>query len=177
MAFKWYAVQTYANRENKVKEKIEEVVKEKNLQNKIGTVNVPSIKMTEVQKSGKKKVVNKKLMPGYILVELELDNSVQLLIKNIPNVIGFVSNKPLTKEEMESFLTMDGESLKEEVSAIKTMFRVGEIVKVIDGSFINFSGEIVEILPEKEMLRIKVNIFGQHTNVDVNYLQVASNVK
>ena len=116
-------------------------------------------------------------MPGYILVELELDNSVQLLIKNIPNVIGFVSNKPLTKEEMESFLTMDGESLKEEVSAIKTIFRVGEIVKVIDGSFINFSGEIVEILPEKEMLRIKVNIFGQHTNVDVNYLQVTSNVK
>ena len=178
MAKRWYVIRTYSGHENKVKANIDRLVETKGLQEKIGQVNIPTIKVAEMTAAGKKRVVEKKFMPGYIVAELEMEDDVRYLISRMPSVSGFVGSpdpEPLSEEEVRNL--MDGEdSVAEEAAPARILFQVGETVKIVDGPFANFTGIVDEIMPDKGRLRVKVEIFGQATPVELDYLQVASNV-
>ncbi len=183
MSLKWYVLRTYSGHENKVKANIEKLVKQKGLEEFLGQINIPTIKVAEIKK-GKKRVIEKKFMPGYILTQMDLlKEELLFLVINLPSVAGFVgSPKPqsLSDEEVENL--MQGEinevnsSGEETQSKARALFQVGERVKIVDGPFANFTGVVDEIMPEKARLRVKVEIFGQATPVELEYLQVASNV-
>lgn len=177
MALKWYVIRTYSGHEKKVKANIEKLVQNRNLQHKVGQVNIPTVKVAEM-KGGKKRVVEKKFMPGYILAQLEMDEELQFIIKKLPSVSGFVGShypQPLTDQEVKDLSDGEG-SPEEEAPVTRILFQVGETVKIVDGPFANFTGVVDEIMPEKGRLRVKVEIFGQATPVELDYLQVASNV-
>ena len=175
----WYVIRTYSGHENKVKASLERVVRDKKMQERIGQINIPTIQVAEM-KSGKKRVVEKKFMPGYILAELDLNDEVRFLISRLPSVSGFVGSpdpQPLSEEEARNLLEgADGQVTPEETPRAHILFQVGETVKIVDGPFANFTGVVDEIMPEKARLRVKVEIFGQATPVELDYLQVASNV-
>lgn len=178
MGKKWYVIRTYSGHENKVKAGIERMVRSKNLQDRVGQVNIPTIKVAEMTAAGKKRVVEKKFMPGYILAELDINDDIRLLISNLASVSGFVGSpdpQALSDEEVRNLLD-GGDSVTEEAPKARILFQVGETVKIVDGPFANFTGVVDEILPEKGRLRVKVEIFGQATPVELDYLQVASNV-
>lgn len=178
MAFKWYVIRTYSGHENKVKTNLDKIVKSRGLEDKIGQVNIPTIKVAEM-KNGKKRVVEKKFMPGYILAELDMDDDIQYLIQRLPSVAGFVGSpepEPLSEEEVRNLMQGEVEGEEEEAPVARILFQVGERVKIVDGPFANFTGTVDEIMPDKGRLRVKVEIFGQATPVELDYLQVASNV-
>ena len=179
MAKKWYVIRTYSGHENKVKANIDRLIKSKRLQEFVGQVNIPTIKVAEMTASGKKRVVEKKFMPGYILAELDMDDQLRYLISGLPSVSGFVGSpdpEPLSEEEVRNLMEESGKEDTEEAPKARILFQVGETVKIVDGPFANFTGIVDEIMPDKGRLRVKVEIFGQATPVELDYLQVASNV-
>jgi transcriptional antiterminator NusG len=173
----WYVIKTYAGHEKKAKANIEKMAESRGLQSRVGQISVPTIKMAEM-KGGKKRIVEKKFMPGYVIAELDLDDNLQALIRRLPSISGFVGNpdpQPLTAEEVKNLLNVQSQE-EEEANVTSMLFRVGETVKIIDGPFANFAGVVDEIMPDKGRLRVRVEIFGQATPVELDYLQVASNV-
>lgn len=173
----WYVIKTYAGHEKKAKANIEKMAESRGLLARVGQVSVPTIKMAEM-KGGKKRIVEKKFMPGYVIAELDLDDNLQTLIRRLPSISGFVGNpdpQPLTIEEVKNLLNVQNQE-EEETSVTNMLFRVGETVKIIDGPFANFAGVVDEIMADKGRLRVRVEIFGQATPVELDYLQVASNV-
>ncbi|MCB1158737.1 MAG: transcription termination/antitermination factor NusG [Leptospiraceae bacterium] len=179
MALKWYVLQVYSGHENKVKLNIEKMVQQKKLEEKISQVKVPTMEVAEM-KNGKKKVSRKKLMPGYILVEMDWDEDIQYLIQRLPSVSTFVGQKgepePLTMEEIKNLFSEMGDVRSEETAKPRMLFSIGETLKIIDGPFANFSGVVDEIFPEKGRLRLKVEIFGRSTPVELDFLQVGKNI-
>ncbi len=178
MAKEWYVVHTYSGHENKVKLALEKRVENTGLGNKIIQVKVPTVDVPEI-KDGKKKVKTKKFFPGYIVIEMEFDDETWSMVKSIPGITNFVGAygskkpKPLTKSEVNAlFDQVSEEKTKERVSA-EIDFSVGEHIKVIDGPFNNFNGTIEEVFPEKGRVRVKVEIFGRGTPVELDYLQVS----
>ncbi len=177
MAKEWYVIHTYSGHENKVKLALEKKIIGLNLQEKVFQVRIPTVEIPEV-KDGKKRIKSKKFFPGYVLVEMELDDTTWSLVKSIPGVTNFVgaygSNKPkpLSREEVSSLFDQMGEQkATEKISAVMD-FSVGEHIKVIDGPFNNFSGVVEEVYPDKGRLRVKVEIFGRGTPVELDFLQV-----
>ncbi len=180
MALKWYVIRTYSGHENKVKTNIDRLVQSRGLEGRIGQINIPTIKVAEM-KNGKKRVVEKKFMPGYILAELAMDDEIQYMIQRLPSVAGFVGSpepEPLPEEEVRNLLQGEAPADDEDEAAAPAhiLFSVGERVKIVDGPFANFTGVVDEIMHDKGKLRVKVEIFGQATPVELDYLQVASNV-
>jgi len=178
MALKWYVIRTYSGHENRVKSNLEKLVQSRNLSGRVGQINIPTIKVAEM-KSGKKRVVEKKFMPGYILAELDMTDEIQFMIRRLPSVAGFVGSpdpQPLTEDEVKNLMSGDESVEHEETPVARILFSVGEKVKIVDGPFANFTGVVDEIMPDKGRLRVKVEIFGQATPVELDYLQVASNV-
>lgn len=177
MAKEWYVVHTFSGHENKVKLALEKKVEGLGLQDKIYQVKIPTVDVPEV-KDGKKRIRSKKFFPGYVLVEMEFEDVTWGLVKSIPGVTNFVGAygtnkpKPLSREEVNSLFDQMGEQkVKEKISTVID-FSVGEHVKVIDGPFNNFSGVVEEVHPEKGRLRVKVEIFGRGTPVELDFLQV-----
>lgn len=172
MAKNWYAVHTYSGFESKVKASIEEKVKGLGLQEKISKVLIPTEDVIEIR-GGKKKVFTKKFYPGYILIEMELDDETWHLVKSIPKITGFVgggtSPAPLTQEELEAI------EKQIEVGAtppqVKVHFRKGDNVRITDGPFTNFTGVVDDINPDHGKLRVLVSIFGRQTPVELDFLQ------
>ena len=182
MSKQWYVIRTYSGHENKVKASLDRMMAAKDTADRIGQVNIPTIKVAEMTKSGKKRVVEKKFMPGYILAELDMDDQLRYLIGRLPSVSGFVGSpdpEPLSEDEVRNLMdggdTIDNES-EEAPHKAHILFQVGETVKIVDGPFANFTGIVAEIMPDKGRLRVKVEIFGQATPVELDYMQVASNV-
>ena len=178
MAKQWYVIRTYSGHENKVKANIDRLIQSKGVGERIGQVNIPTIQVAEMTKGGKKRVVEKKFMPGYILAELDMNDQLRYQIGRLPSVSGFVGSpdpEPLSEEEVKNLMS-GGDSLEEETPTTHILFSVGETVKIVDGPFANFTGIVDEIMPDKGRLRVKVEIFGQATPVELDYLQVASNV-
>lgn len=179
MSLKWYVLQVYSGHENKVKINIEKMVQQKALQEQIPQVKVPMIEVAEM-KNGKKKVTRKKLMPGYILVEMDWDEELQHLVQRLPSVSTFVGNngepEPLTKEEVKNLFSEMGDIKSEESTKPRMLFSIGETLKIIDGPFANFNGVVDEIFPDKGRLRLKVEIFGRSTPVELDFLQVGKNL-
>ncbi|MDF3819088.1 transcription termination/antitermination protein NusG [Leptospira sp. 96542] len=175
---KWYVLQTYSGHENKVKTNIEKMVQQQKLEDQIFSVKIPSMDVAEM-KNGKKKVTKKKLMPGYVLVEMNMTDDLRFKIQNLPSVSTFVGGKgkgpePLSMDEIKNLFSDVGSVESEEVARPRFLFKVGETLKIIDGPFANFSGLVDEIFPDKGRLRVRVEIFGRSTPVELDYLQVKS---
>jgi transcriptional antiterminator NusG len=170
---RWYVVRTFSGHESKVKNLIDaELGNNERLRAKIENVLVPTEKVFEV-KDGKKKSKTKNFFPGYILVQADLDNQVKDFILNTTSVMGFLGTKnnpnPLQPEEVKRIvgrITQD-----ESTERMETIFRNGDIVKIIDGPFNNFSGTIQEVNEEKMKIKVMVSIFGRKTPVEIDFVQ------
>jgi len=183
MAKNWYVLHTYSGYENKVEKSLLGLV-EKELENVIFQVKIPSEEVAEIR-GGKKRVSKKKYFPGYILVEMNIaDDSdyewkrILSLVTKIPGVTGFVGsgrNKkpvPLSVDDVKNILQRMGEIKGEKAAIPRFAFSVGEPVKVIDGPFKTFTGNVEEINEEKGKIRVRVEIFGRSTPVELDFLQV-----
>lgn len=173
MSKQWYVVHTYAGHENKVKSNLERKVATLGLQDKISQVLIPMENVAEI-KEGKRVTTARKFFPGYVLVEMELTNETWEVIRNLPGVSGFIGagNKPvpLQPAELENILAQMG--AKGEKPRPKLQFEKGEMVRVIEGPFVNFSGTIEEVNEEKNKLRIIISIFGRPMPLELDVFQV-----
>ena len=171
---KWYVVKAITGKEKKVKEYIESEIKRLNLQDFIPTVLIPTEKYFEV-KNGKKVSKERNYLPGYILVEAVLVGEVVHVIKNTPNVIGFLGTKgepdPLRPQEVQRILGKVDE-LQTMGAANDVTFMVGQSVVVSDGPFSTFNGVIEEVNEEKKKLKVAVKIFGRKTPLELSFFQV-----
>ncbi len=173
MEQKWYVVRTFSGHENKVKNLLETELNENEpLRAKINEILVPTEKVFEV-KDGKKKSKTKNFFPGYILVQADLDNQVKDFILNTQSVMGFLGTRnnpnPLQPEEVKRIvgrITQDENSER-----METIFRSGDLVKIIDGPFNNFSGTVEEVNEEKMKIKVMVSIFGRKTPVEIDFVQ------
>ncbi|MBM3252894.1 MAG: transcription termination/antitermination factor NusG [Candidatus Omnitrophica bacterium] len=173
MAKKWYVVHTLTGQEDKVRSNIEKKIGQGEIRELIGQVLVPTEKVSEV-KDGKKRISQRKFFPGYVLVEMELNEQSWYFIRNVPGVTGFISSGskpvPLQDEEILNILKQTEE--KKEKPTPKVVFEKGEPVKVIEGPFTNFNGTVEEVNPNKGRLKVSVAIFGRTTPVELEYWQV-----
>lgn len=171
MAKNWYVVHTYSGFEEKVKISIEEKIEAQSLQERISKILIPTERVVEL-KSGKKKESDKKFYPGYILIEMDLDDETWHLVKSTPRVTGFVGGKrPVSIPEEEVEIIMQ-QLEKGPVSQAKTQFQKGESVRIIDGPFTNFNGFVEDVDLDHGRLRVMVSIFGRQTPVELNFFQV-----
>jgi transcriptional antiterminator NusG len=181
MAKGWFVIHAYSGQENKVEKQIRKLMESDDMSGFIFDVKVPSEEIVEI-KDGKKRSVTKKFLPGYVLVEMDLPNigwkDVCSRIIKIPGVTGFVgSNRnqkpsPIQQEEAKAILQKIGEIKSERVSKPKMDFSVGEVVRIVDGPFNSFTGNIEEVNYEKGKLRVMVGIFGRATPVELEFIQV-----
>lgn len=169
--FRWYVVNTYSGHENKVKQNIEHRAASLGQKRHLRQVVVPTESVTEI-KDGQKETKEKRTMPGYVLVNMELNEESWPLVKNTPGVTGFVGAAqepvPLTQIEVDRLLHRE---VAQKV-ATKAQFNIGESIKVVAGPLSDFSGEISEVNSEAAKLKVLVSIFGRETPVEVGFDQV-----
>jgi transcriptional antiterminator NusG len=171
MEKQWYVVHAYSGYEEKVKVSLEEKIKSNKLEDKFGSILIPSETVMEMR-GKKKKEADKKFYPGYILVEMELDDETWHLVKSTPRVSGFVGGNepmPVSEEEISQIQTQIEKGLRSEV---KTEFQAGDQVRITDGAFANFSGTVEDVDLEHGRLRVMVSIFSRQTPVELNFFQV-----
>ena len=171
MAHQWYSIQTYGS-ERAVKEAIVNLVKEMGLEEKITDVIVPTEDVIEV-KDGKKRVTERSLYSGYVFAKIDLDTNIQHLIQSLPKVSGFIGegSKPTPLSEDDIKVILDKVHNKAAPKP-KVYFDRGEMVRIIDGPFANFTGTVDEYDLEHGTLKLNVSIFGRATPVDISYTQV-----
>lgn len=171
MEKKWYVVHTYSGYEEKVKLSIEDNVRRRGLEEKVGEILIPAEKVVEL-KAGKKKESIKKFYPGYILINIVLDDETWHLVSSTPRVTGFVGGEnpsPVHQEEIDVIVKQIEEGPSTKVMA---KFDMGDPVRIIDGAFANFNGFVDNIDPDHNKLRVMVTIFGRQTPVELNFMQV-----
>ncbi len=165
---RWYVVHTYSGHENKVKVNIEKLVKNRGMQDLILDVIVPTEDVVEVKENGQRKIKTRKKFPGYVVIKMIVTNESWYLVRNTQGVTGFVGHGskpiPLTKEEV---CRMGIEKVQIEINV-----EVGDMVRVISGPFESLMGVVEEISPEKQVLRVKVSMFGRDTPVELEFGQV-----
>jgi transcriptional antiterminator NusG len=177
---RWYVVRAISGKEKKVKEYLDVEITRLKLDEFIGQVLIPTEKVFQIRK-GKKVSKEKAYLPGYVLVEADLQGEVPHVIRSIPNVIGFLGNEkggdpsPMRLSEVNRILGKVDE-LSESEEEMKIPFVVGEAVKVIDGPFNNFTGVIDEINEDKKKLKVMVKIFGRKNLLELSYMQVEKEV-
>ncbi len=171
----WYVVHTYAGYENKVKSNLESRITSMNMEDRIYEVVIPMEDVVEF-KAGKKVVVSKKVFPGYLLVRCEMDDECWSVIRQTPAVTGFVGPgtkpTPLTRREVEGILAVRT-GIEPKRTKPRMEHEVGETVRVREGPFADFSGQIAEINEDQLKLKVLVNIFGRETPVELEFSQVA----
>lgn len=173
---KWYVLRAIGGKEKKVKEYIESEITHHNLQDYISQVLIPTEKIYQIR-SGKKVSKERNYLPGYVLVEAILVGEVPHILKNVPNVIGFLGEErggepvPMRQSEVNRILGKVDE-LSESEEELNVPFFVGEAVKVVDGPFNSFSGIIEEVNNEKKKLKVIVKIFGRKTPLELSFMQV-----
>ena len=175
---KWYVIHTYSGYENKVMATLERKVKSMGLENVINRILVPMEEEIDVGKDGKKRAVKRKVFPGYVLVEMEVNDRSWYVVRNTPGVTGFVGSAtkpiPLEPEEVKSILksqNLDTEP-KPHISV-----EVGEQVRITSGPFENFIATITEINEEKGTLKGLIDMFGRETPVEVDYSQIEKSLE
>lgn len=174
MALRWYVVHAYSNFENKVKLALEEKIKLEGLEDLFGKILVPTEEVVEMR-MGQQRKSERKFFPGYVLVQMELTDETWLLTRHIPRVLGFIggtSNKPapISDKEADAILNRVEEGVNKPKP--KVLFEVGEMLRVTDGPFKDFNGNIEEVNYEKSRLRISVLIFGRSTPVELDFSQI-----
>ena len=169
----WYVVHTQTGSEDKVKVALENKIIAEGMQDLVGKVIIPTEQVSEVR-SGKKKISKRKFFPGYLLVEMELNEKTYLFVKTAPGVTGFIGlgkkPMPLPQAEVDSIIKRTEQTQVK--PSPKIVFEKGEQVRVTEGPFINFNGSIDEIHPEKGKIKVSVSIFGRATPVELEYWQV-----
>ncbi|MBV9665118.1 MAG: transcription termination/antitermination protein NusG, partial [Actinobacteria bacterium] len=172
----WYVVHSYAGYENKVKTNLESRIASMNMEESIFEVVIPVEDVIEF-KNGKKVVVSKKMFPGYLLVRCDLDDDSWYVVRNTPGVTGFVGlgakPTPLSRRDVETFLQVKPEGAEVKKTRPRLEYEVGESVRVREGPFADFSGQIAEINEDQLKLKVLVNIFGRETPVELEFAQVA----
>jgi transcriptional antiterminator NusG len=173
MAKRWYVVHAYSGFEKKVASSLKERIELHSMQDKFGEVLVPTEEVVEMR-SGQKRKSERKFFPGYVLVQMELDDDTWHLVKETPRVMGFIGGKadkpaPITDAEAEAILQRVQSADKPKP---KTIFEPGEMVRVIDGPFNDFNGVVEEVNYEKNRLQVAVLIFGRSTPVELEFSQV-----
>jgi transcriptional antiterminator NusG len=172
----WFVVHTYAGYENKVKTNLESRIASMNMEESIFEVVIPVEDVIEF-KNGKKVVVSKKMFPGYLLVRCDLDDDSWYVVRNTPGVTGFVGlgakPTPLARKDVETFLQVKPEGAEVKKTRPRLEYEVGESVRVREGPFADFSGQIAEINEDQLKLKVLVNIFGRETPVELEFAQVA----
>lgn len=170
---RWYVVNTYSGFENSVKTNLENTIKTNSLEDKFGKIYIPTEEVVEI-KAGKRKISSKKLYPGYILVEMVLDDETWSIVRGTPKVSGFTGSKikpvPLSDTEIETmFGNIEGRKTKPRLA---TTFEISETIKIVDGPFAGFTGTIEEINFEKAKMKVSVAILGRQTPVELDFVQV-----
>lgn len=170
---KWYIIHTYSGFERKVAESLMNRVQAYSLHGKIGQILIPTEDVVEI-KGGKKVVTSKLFFPGYILVEMAMDDETWHLVRNTPKVTGFVGqgNKPTPLTEEEVNQVVHRVSTSDEKPKPKFVFDRGETVKIIDGPFSNFAGVVEDVNLERNTVKVMVTIFGRSTPVELEFVQV-----
>ena len=173
MAAKWYIIQAYSNFEKRVKESLERDAEEKGLSHLFEEILVPTENIVEVRK-GRKVESERKFFPGYVLAKVDLTDAAYHLVKNTPKVTGFLgsANKPMPVSEKEVARIVGQIQEGVETGRPTIVFDIGETVKVIDGPFQSFNGTVESVDEEAARLKVLINIFGQGTPVELNYMQV-----
>ena len=170
---KWYVVHTQTGYEQRVKATLLARAESEGLQERISEVLIPTEQVSEIR-GGKKTVTERKFFPGYIVVNMTLDDQTWYLIKNTPGISGFVGSRqkpiPLSEQDIKNIVVTEEE--KRTKPKPKTEFSIGESIRVKEGAFANFNGTIEEIYPDKGKLRVMAVIFGRSTPVELEYWQV-----
>ena len=170
--FRWYVVNTYSGHENKVRQKLEHRIVSLGQQRNVRTVVVPTETVTEIGKDNQAVPKEQRTMPGYVLVNMQLNEGSWALVKGTPGVTGFVGQNndpvPLTQAEVDKLLKRE----TADRPRTRAQFEIGESVKVVSGPLSDFSGEISEINDDAAKLKILVSIFGRETPVEVGFDQV-----
>ncbi len=173
--FKWYVVHTYSGYENKAKQGLEQRIKTNHIEHKFAEIVIPTESVVEL-KRGRKRTTSRKFFPGYILVKMVLDDETWHLVKNTPKVTSFLGEQdgrkpsPVTESEIHELSQQMTEGAAKPKPRV--LFEEGENVRVIDGPFLNFSGIVEEVKPEKGKLKVHISIFGRPTPVELDFMQV-----
>ena len=173
MTKQWYVVHTLTGHEEKVKSSLQKAIDTNAFEGMVSQVMVPMEKVSEV-KGGKKKITERRVFPGYVMIEMDLSDETWYRIKSTPGVSGFVGTgvrpMPLREEEVSQILQSTQEKMEKPIP--KVSFENGEAVRINEGPFTNFNGVVEEIHPEKGKLKVTVTIFGRATPVELEYWQV-----
>jgi transcription termination/antitermination protein NusG len=171
--FKWYIIHAYSGFERKVKESLQSRVAAYHLEDRVGRIEIPTEPTTELR-NGKKYTIERVFLPGYVLVEMELDNDLWHVIKNTPRVTGFLGtgDSPVALSEAEvSSILFRSESAKDKPS-LKVKFEKGEQVRINEGPFANFNGTVDDVNEDRQTLKVMVSIFGRSTPVEIEFAKV-----
>ena len=174
MSLSWYVVHSYSGYENQVKRSLEDRIVRGRMESKFGKILVPTEEVVEM-KDGQKRKSDRKFFPGYVLVEMVMDDDSWHLVKDCPKVMGFIggtSDRPTPISEREVNVILDRINDGAAKPRPKVLFEVGEVVRVIDGPFADFNGVVEEVNYEKSRLRVAVTIFGRSTPVELEFGQV-----
>ncbi len=171
MSKNWYVIHTYSGYENKVKTNLEKRVESMGMQDKIFRVLVPVVEEVEI-KNGKRKVSQRKVFPGYVLVEMIVTDDSWYVVRNTPGVTGFVGagSKPIPLQESETKLILKQMGIEEPKQ--KLDIAIDQSVKVASGPFENFVGKVIEINPDKQKLKVLISMFGRETPIELGFDQI-----
>lgn len=174
MAKRWYVVHAYSGFENKVKLSLQERIERSNMQDKFGEILVPTEEVVEMRE-GQKRRSERKFFPGYVLVNMEMDDDTWHLVKDAPKVLGFIGGTadkpaPITDREADAILQRIQDGVDK--PRPKVLFEPGEVVRVTDGPFNDFNGVVEAVNYDKSRLRVAVSIFGRSTPVELEFGQV-----
>ena len=174
MSKRWYVVHVYSGMEKSVQRTLVDRIARAGLENNFGQILVPSEEVVEV-KGGKKSITERRIFPGYVLVEMDLTDETWHLVKSTSRVTGFLGGSgnrpaPISEKEVEKILSQMEEGV--EKPRPKILFEVGELVRVKEGPFADFNGNVEEVNYEKSKVRVSVTIFGRSTPVELDFAQV-----
>ncbi|MDD3449498.1 MAG: transcription termination/antitermination protein NusG [Gammaproteobacteria bacterium] len=174
MAKRWYVVHAYSGFEQQVKRSLEDRIRMHGMEEHFGQILVPTEEVVEMR-AGQKRKSDRKFFPGYVLVQMEMNDATWHLVKEVPKVMGFIGGTsdrpaPITEKEADAILQRVQEGV--EKPRPKVLFEPGEVVRVIDGPFADFNGVVEEVNYEKSRMRVAVLIFGRSTPVELEFGQV-----
>ena len=167
----WFVVHTYSGYEERVKKNLEQRIKSMDTEGEISQIVIPTEEEIEVR-NGQRRTVNKKILPGYVLVQMKMSDQSWGMVRNTPGVTGFVGsgNKPVPLQEEEVNRVL--KQMEAEAPKVKVGFRKGQSVRVTDGPFIDFMGVVDDISMEKGKVKVLLTLFGRETPVELDFLQV-----
>jgi len=174
MALRWYVVHAYSNFEHRVAQTLKDHVKREGLEAKFGEILVPTEEVVEMRE-GQKRKSERKFYPGYVLVQMEMDETTWHLVKNVPKVLGFIGgtpDKPAPISEKEANRILDRVAEGVDKPRPKVLFEAGQVVRVTHGPFNDFNGVVENVNYEKSRLQVAVQILGRSTPVELDFSQV-----